>query len=205
MRKPATFLPALALGVAGAISAATPSLAVPVTYIEQAIATGSLGGVAFTDANVVLTMNNDTTNVIGGPTLFENLGTVTVSVNGGTAVTFTDSTEVFSAQAPSPATVGFADLTRSLDILDDASASFATYGLITSTGPISGAAFLSATKSFPTSGGAFILTSVAGPTSIFSATTVAVPAPGGLPVVLAFGGVLFGAKLLERVRKRRSL
>jgi hypothetical protein len=205
MRRPTTFLPALALGVVGAISIAAPSLAVPITYTEQATATGSLGGVDFNDASVLLTMNNDTTNVIGGPTLFEILGTATVSVNGGAPVTFTDSIEVFSAQAVSPASVGFADLTRSLDILDDTSASFATYALTTSIGPISNTAFISANEAFPTTGGAFILTSVAGPTSSFTATTVAVPAPGGLPVALAFVGVWFGAKLLERRRKRRSL
>jgi len=38
--------------------------------------------------------------------------------------------------------------------------------------------------------------------------TVSVPAPligGGVPVFLAVGGILFGAKLLERGKKRRSL
>src|SRR5689334_14049019 len=103
MRKTATFLPALALGVAGAISVATPSLAVPITYIEQATASGSLGGIMFTNASVTLRMLNDTTHVIGAPPLFENFGTATVSLNGGPAVTFTDPLiEVFSAQAPLP-------------------------------------------------------------------------------------------------------
>jgi hypothetical protein len=204
MRKPTTFLPALALGIAGAISVVAPALAVPITYTEQATATGSLGGVGFTDASVLLTMNNDTTNIIGGPTLFEILGTVTVSVNGAGPVTFADSMEVFSAQAI--ATVGFADLTLSLDILDDTSAFFTNYDLITPIGPISGnPAHSSLNQSFPTTGGAFILLSVGNETSTFTATTVAIPAPGGLPVVLAFGGVLFAAKLLERSRRRRSI
>jgi hypothetical protein len=207
MSKPTKFLPALVLGAAGAMSMAAPSLAVSIDYVEQASGSGSLNGVAFTNANIVLTMSNDTSHVIGGPPLFENLGTVTLSVNGGTAVTFTDSTEVFSAQAPAPATVGFADLTRSLDILDDGSALFATYDLKTSIGPISGVAFISANQAFPTTGGDFILTS-AGPTSTFTARTAAVPAPPigrGLTVAVAFGGVLFGARRLVLNRRRRAL
>jgi hypothetical protein len=206
MRKPTTFLQALALGLAGAILTAATSLAVPITYTLQATATGSRGGVAFTDADVLLTMNNDTSNVIGGPTLFEILGTVTVSVNGAAPLTFTDSMEVFSAITLAPATVGFADLTIGLDVLDDSSVSFQNYDLRTAVGPISGnPAFSSLNQSFPTTGGALILTSVPGNTSTFTATTVAVPAPGGLPVVVAFASVLFAAKLLERSRKRRYL
>jgi len=45
MRKPTIFLPVLVLGIAGAISAATPSLAYPITYTETATATGCLGNV----------------------------------------------------------------------------------------------------------------------------------------------------------------
>src|SRR6266446_8868804 len=118
MRKPTTLLQALALGLAGAMLTTATSLAVPITYTLQATATGSLGGVAFTDADVLLTMNNDASNVIGGPTLFEILGTVTVSVNGAAPLTFTDSMEVFSAPNLSTATVGFTDLTIGLDVLD---------------------------------------------------------------------------------------
>jgi hypothetical protein len=206
MRKPTTFLPTLTLGVAGALSVAAPSLADPITYTEHATATGSLGGVAFTDATVLLTMTNDTTNVIGGPTFFEIFGTVTVSVNGGAPVTLTDSMGVFSDVTLSPATVGFEDLALLVDILDTASALLGTYDLTTSIGPISDTAFLSATVPFPTTGGDLILTDVAGPTSTFTATTVAVPAPliGHGVYALTFGCVLLGAKLLERSKKSRS-
>ena len=206
MRKPTTLLQALALGLAGAMLTTATSLAVPITYTLQATATGSLGGVAFTDADVLLTMNNDASNVIGGPTLFEILGTVTVSVNGAAPLTFTDSMEVFSAPNLSTATVGFTDLTIGLDVLDDSSVSFQNYDLRTPIGPIFGnPAFSSLSQSFPTTGGALILTSVPDNTSTFTATTVAVPAPGGLPVVVAFVSVLFATKLLKRSRKRRHL
>ena len=84
MRKLTTFLLALALGAAGAMSVATSALADLVTYTMQATADGSIGEVNFTDASVLLMMNNDTANVFGGPDLFEILGTMTVSINGET-------------------------------------------------------------------------------------------------------------------------
>lgn len=191
MRKSATFLPALALSVAGAVSVTTPSLAGAITYTEEATATGSLGGVGFSNASVLLTMNNNTTNITGGPTHFDNEGTATVSVNAGAAVTFTDPIEVFSNQSLSVA--GFEDATLLFDILDDSSASFATYALTTSIGPISGTALLSPGVSFPTAGGAFTLTGVTGPTSTFTAiASNSIPEPSSvalLAVALASLGV----------------
>ena len=214
MHKPTMFLPAVALGLAGAVSIMTSAFAFPITYTEQATASGSLGGQSFTDALVTLTMINDTDNVVNNsPGLFENLGTVTVSVsavNGGLPVTFTDSMEVFMDQTLSPPTVGFTDLTfmpNPLDVLDDGSVFFASYDLKTLIGPVSGNPALSSLNvSFPTTGGALILTDIPDNTSTFTAT-VAVPAPPigrGLSVIVAFGGLLFGAKLLERSAKRPS-
>jgi len=207
MRKLIMFLPALALGVAGAISVAAGSMAAPITYTETATASGSLNGVAFTDANVLLRMVNDTTLVVGGPDLFENFGILTVSLNGGIPVTFTDQMEVFSAPTLSPPTVGFSDITIHQDVLDDGSVFLANYDLKTAIGPISGSPALSSLDvPFPTTGGDFVLTSVANDTSTFTATTVAVPAPpiGGLAVLITFGGAMFGARLLERRRARHS-
>jgi hypothetical protein len=213
MRKPRKFLPALVLGITGAISVAAPSFAFPITYTEQAIASGSLNGVTFTDESVLLTMITDTANVTEPSTgIFENVATspitATVSVNGAAAVTFTDSIAVFSSQTPSspPAEAGFADLTLERDILDTGNAAFATYDLKSFIGPISGSpANIDFNVSFPTTGGAFILTGVAPASSPTSTFTAAVPAPligRGLPVLIAVGGVFFGAKLVERRRNR---
>ncbi len=60
----ATVFVNLVLGVASIFSVVSPLVAAPVTYTEEATASGSLGGVAFTNADVVLSMTNDTDNVI---------------------------------------------------------------------------------------------------------------------------------------------
>jgi len=183
MRKPATILAALGIGIAAASLGANPAFAVPITYTEQTVGSGSLDGVAFTDATVVLTMINDTANVTGGPTFFTNVGTATVSVAGAAPETFTNTIEVFSNQA-APASVGFADLGVSFDILDDVSASFATYELTTEIGPIVGTPDISPPIFFPTNSGAFQLSSVTGNVT-FTATLSAVPEPSALALLAA--------------------
>lgn len=208
MRESTRFIPALAFGVAGAILAAAPALAFPIIYTEEATGSGTLNGIAFTDESVVLSMSGvDTTNVGPGPiaTSFIISGTATLSLNGATAVAFSDPIQVFSIESES--TVGFWDANSNfmnpIDILATSNTAFAMYDLQSFIGPISGTPAPFSTISFPTSGGLFKLSNVAGDTSTFTA----VPAPligRGPPVLLAVGGVLFGAKLLERSRKGRS-
>ena len=158
MHKTNRIVPAVVLSIASIFIAASPSFGALITYTEQATASGSLDGISFTNATVVLTMTNNTTNVTtGGPGFFENVGTATVSVGGGSPVTFTDSIQVFSNQ--SATSVGFADLSVGDDILNDVSASFATYDLTTSIGPIVGSSEINVGSSFATTGGALVLTS----------------------------------------------
>jgi hypothetical protein len=208
MRKSTKFMPLLVLGIVGTIPAVSSAVAMPITYTEQATATGSLGGVMFTDESVLLTMGSDTNNVINPVMgIFENvtnaLVKATVSVNGASAVTFTDSIAVFVSQTPAPpgslAQAGFADLTVGLDILDTANAAFSTYDLKSFIGPITGSpANIDFDQSFPTTGGAFILTGVSGPTSIFTASTTTVPEPSTLALMsVAVGG-------LSVIRRRRK-
>jgi PEP-CTERM motif len=205
MRKPTTFLPALALGVAGAMSVAVPSLAVPITYTEQATGSGCLGGTSladctanhgFTNATVLLRMTNDTGHVTGASPLFENFGTVTVSVNGGPPATFTNpGTEVFSSQSPpSAASGGFSDVTRGFDILDTANVAFATYDLKSSIGPITDTAIWSAPIFFPVTAGFFNLAVVVG-SSTFTAVASTVPEPSSLALLAV---ALSGLRVIRR-------
>jgi hypothetical protein len=213
MRKATGFLPALGLGVAGAISTASPSLATPITYTETATATGFLGSAGFTGATVTLTMNNTTGNVTGSAPIFDNVGTLMLSISGGgysgpgTATFNTDTFQASDNQnttSGNPA-AGFGDVTANRAILFTGNAAaFASYNLQTPIGPIVGTSdYFSMNQTFPTNDGNFVLTTV---TSTSFTATIPAPVIGhGLPGLLAIGGVLFGAKLFERSKRRRLL
>jgi hypothetical protein len=80
----------------------------PITYSEQVIASGSLNGVAFTNASVLLTMYNDTLNVsaVNPASSVINLGTVTVNVAGVGTDTFSNTGFVFDYQVYNPGPSG---------------------------------------------------------------------------------------------------
>jgi hypothetical protein len=174
------------IGIAGLMAAGaellvvSPALAIPITYTEADTANGSLNGVIFNNANIVLTMSSNTTTV-NGPT---NVGTLTLSINGGASVTFTDPTFAFAVDTASPpgGAAGFTDKGAIPDdILDVSNGSFATYNLATAIGPLTGPTTFNADTPFPTTGGSFILTAV-GSTGTFTATT-AVPEPSPLALL----------------------
>jgi hypothetical protein len=225
MRNYTMFLPALALGVAGAICVVAPSLAEQITYTMQFIADGCIGpssitqncsaSPTFKQADVTLTMVNDTGNIVldtSGPSpLHEINGTATVSVNGGAAGTFMDQMQFYT---DSSTIVGIFDAfvnvaNGGLDIVDEFNTGSAFTGYqLGPIGPTTDAAGLGAGQPINFQGyelrsGDFFILNGLGPTSdaTFTATVAAVPAPPigrGLSVALAVGGTLFGANLLRR-------
>jgi hypothetical protein len=174
MRKPIGFLPTLVLALASVIVSIGPVLAAPITYTEQGTGTGSLDGIPFTDASILLTMTNDTANVTSGPPplTFINTGTATVSVNGGPSEIFTNPVVVFSTAVAMEARVAGFGIGQggTVSILNTVNPVFATYNLTTSIGPISGFDG-SRPFTFPTSSGDFRIDNAEGRDTTFTATT----------------------------------
>lgn len=165
-----------------------------ITYTESATATGTIGGAAYTDALVTLTLVGDTANVTGGGGFFTNtVGTFMLSIAGVGSGTFTDSgMEVFDNQGAIAA--GFGDLGAGGSVLDTFDAAFGAYDLTTAIGPITGANFIRPDLTYGTTLGAFTI--AAAGLSTFTATTTATPEPGSL--MLLGSGVIGLAGLLRR-------
>jgi hypothetical protein len=183
---------------------ASPACAVPITYTETDTASGSLNGVAFSNATIVLSETSDTTNVTNpSPGFFENVGTITLSINGTAPVTFTGTPTGVSVDQATGFGNPLADFFDSsvgiiIGALDPA---FGTYDLTTAIGPITATGVVFAGDTFfPTSGGGFILTGVFEPT--FTATIPAVPEPNSLAILAsAVAGLGF---LFNRGWRRRA-
>jgi hypothetical protein len=209
---------ASALLVAGSFSA----VAKPITYTETFTASGTLDGVAFSDADVTMTLVSDTADVISAPCncvtpdipVYENnTGTTTLNISGVGSATFTDLTGVFAETfvAPTHAFVGFEGEDPSHTVtnfiiisngpLGTGDAAFDSYDLTTAIGPIGpdgticNCAF--GGQSFNTSAGLVDFTATSNAT--FTAITAeGVPEPITLSL---FGAGLAGAAAIRRRKK----
>ena len=151
----------LLLGVAG------PAQAVPITYTQSGIATGTIGGSIFTNALVTYTATGDTDNVIdlGGTEddgfiipfdiFFGNPISATVNIAGIGIATITDPSAVYAISVPvdidedgdtDPPVFIIGTIDHPLEGLGSftglggtASTSLAGYDLRTAIGPITGA------------------------------------------------------------------
>ena len=160
-RLPCTFVLVTAIllfGIAGSAQA------VPITYTQTGIASGILGGSAFTNASILMTMIGDTDNIVGNPE-FEEDGVVipanlffanpsfatTLNITGLGLVTITDPTAIYGFSIPvdidedgdiDPPIVIFGTVDHPPDLFSftglggTASDSFAGYDLRTAIGPI---------------------------------------------------------------------
>jgi hypothetical protein len=189
-----------------------PAEAVPITYTESAIASGTLGGTAFSDALVTVTLKADTTGVAAGSYsgvhLVVNPGAATLSIEGlGTAAFNSPNGYTASLiRSPNPwfASTGFIiaqfdrpshdvsdGLTHILGLDDGA---LAGYGLRGAFGSLTGKGIGVADDWFPTTRGLLIMNSGAEVVT-FTAT---VPEPSSA-AMLALGAMA----LLVTVRRRR--
>jgi hypothetical protein len=101
--KPFRILPAVFLSLAKILlvaigvfcAGATAALAAPITYSFSGTATGTLNGIAFTNAAVTVDAFGDTTAVLAGTISCNSLTSVTFSISGVGAGTVTDTLAIF--------------------------------------------------------------------------------------------------------------
>ena len=167
--------------------------AVPITFTETVVGSGSLGS-AFSNQLITITGTGDTAGITSSVGVYQLvLPTATLTVAGSSPVSFTGGLTVFSNTFAQVA--GFMGLSPALDILDTNSSAFATYALL---GAISGSgpATINSGTAFSTSGGSFILNSITGSATFTAgaALIAATPEPTSLALLgtglLAFTGAV---------------
>jgi hypothetical protein len=199
------FLTAAALGLsamAGRVDAAL------IDYKMTVVASGSLGGTAFTDATLIIDAIADTSDVVEAGRGSFNVDDVSLSFilnlagGGGDAGAFTSpgrsfvtqSDESFGIQLP---TTGFDE-----DVLVVQNPAIGGYDMKTAFGPVSGTATITPGQAFATSFGDLILTSTSGDAT-FRADLVGAPVPEPSSLVLAgLGGLATAAGLARRRNPR---
>ena len=189
----------------GILGSAAPTLAVPITYTETTIASGSLGGTNFTNALVTLTLIGDTTGVVQPlpndvPDFLYNHGTGTITIAGvGIATIFNASAVIFPVipgEIPIPSFgigQGLIDDGHFTAILGIGSNSLAGYDLQTAFGPFTATGEAGATEPngsphfYATSAGNLMLTRQESVVTL-TVTTTSVPEPASLSL-LGIGGL----------------
>lgn len=178
-------------------AAALAASAAPIVYTVAATASGTLDGVAFTNASFALRGIGDTsTSRLMGVENYENAVAVTVFVSGlatdtlaGAPVAFTEG----SAGSPPPYG-GIASASESSLVLGVVNPAFTTYDLKSAIGPLSGDTLFLDGTAFTTSRGRLVLTNATNAT--FTAAVNPTPEPS------AFAALGLGGLAALRRRKR---
>lgn len=187
--------------------------AVPITYTETTIASGSLGGSAFTDSQVTVSFVGDTDSVVSPMPGFvlNAVGTASVSVAGGAAATFDAGRQTaFVFQGMNGAGIGAQSRDATVDqggqtyILANNGPAFSAYDLRSAIGPVVGPAVFRPGLAFSTTAGDFTLTSASAVTYAAAAAPTAVPEPDSLVLLGAglLGFILAGVSKLRPVNVR---
>ena len=101
-----------------------------ITYTDQVVGSGTLGGTAFTNALVIVTLVGETGNVVSSPPSVYNTGTATVNVAGIGVATFLDTFAVYVDTSNIPAKAGIADFAlHNGSLVDTENTALAAYDL----------------------------------------------------------------------------
>lgn len=189
----------LALVATGLQSAATAN---PITFLDATTASGSIGGIPFTGASIIISAAADTANIQTMPSSekFIDNASATVAIAGLGTFTFTTPTRFF-VYGPSQI-VGFSRAgVTGLDLINGpVNAAFGAWDMTTSIGPSTGAGTILQWSDIPvqTSGGALVLYDAIA--DITFSAQVQIPEPGSL-LVLALAVPAIG--LIKRRKNPR--
>jgi hypothetical protein len=201
MGRPTRFLLVLGIALQCITEVAVQAFAESITYTETAVASGSLGGIAFTNSLATLVAAADTNSVTTIPNLPFVVWAVdnqsaTISIAGLGIATFTGHTLTYDnpGEPGNPERVGIEGgsvASTGFDILDVENSAFSSYRLNTPIGPLTGATSGGGggVLFWGTTSGALTFDSFAGRTATFQAALRSSAVPESASLVMASLGL----------------
>jgi hypothetical protein len=193
-----TVLVALAVVAGGQVASA-----IPITYTEQAIASGTLGTTSFSGADLTIEWTGDTDDVVGSGGFLTNdaaANAVILTIVGVGSTTFTENLRVFVNQSFQPPAAGFGRASGSLLATFDNT--FGSYDAKTAIGPVTGSAFFRQDFFFGTGLGNLNIQAIR-ETATFTATVDDTP-PVPEPATMTLLGFALAGIAGRRWRQRKA-